>query len=126
MEVLLKIPFEIRIFHTDTEFLHSNRPAFDAVILDMHLPDMPSERDVSSLREIDEHVHLILTSENEDIFSIGYRLDIAKGQIVVGQKPLWYNIILTEFKKHLTYEILSNHPYIFLSGNTCVRKIYYH
>lgn len=122
IEALLKIPFEIRIFHTGTELLHSYRPAFDAVILDIDLPDMPGERVVRSLREMDEHVHLILTSENEDVFSIGYRYRANS----CWTKPLWYNIILTEFKKHLTYEILINRPYILLSGNTGVRKIYCH
>lgn len=52
----------------------------------MNVPDMPGEKIVRSLREMDKDVHLILTSDTEDVFSIGYHYDAN----ICWTKPLCY------------------------------------
>lgn len=122
IEDALKIDIDVRIYHTGTDLVRNYCPAFDIVILDMNIPDMPNEKIVRSLRGLDKDVHLILTSKTEDVFSIGYQYDAD----ICWTKPLWYNNILNVFKKHLTYEILINRPFILLSNNTGIRKLYCH
>lgn len=120
IEDALKIAIDVRIYHTGTDFVRNYSPSFDIVILDMNVPDMPGEKIVRSLREMDKDVHLILTSDTEDVFSIGYHYDAN----ICWTKPLCYKKILNHFRKHLTYELLINRPFILLSNNTGIQKLY--
>lgn len=122
IEDTLKLDIDVRIYHTGADFVHNYCPAFDIVILDMNTPDMQDKKIVRSLREIDKDVHLILTSDTEDVFSMGYHFDAN----ICWTKPLCYKKILNHFKKHLTYELLINHPFILLSNNTGIQKLYCH
>lgn len=123
IEDTLKITIEVRIYHTGAEFLHNNYcPVFDIIFLDTNLPDMPGEKMVCALRKLDKQVRLFLTSTNENVFSVGYQYDADNCWI----KPLLYNNILNEFKEHLTYELLINQPFILLSNNSGIQKLYCH
>ena len=120
IEEALKIDIDVRIYHTGTDFVRNYSPAFDIVILDMNVPDMPGEKIVRSLRELDKDVHLILTSDTEDVFSIGYHYDAN----ICWAKPLCYKKISNHFRKHLTYELLINRAFFLLSNNTGFQKLY--
>lgn len=122
IEVLLKIDIDVRIYYTGTDFIRNYCQAFDIVILDLNIPDMPGVKIVRSFRELDKDVHLLLTSNTEEVFSIGYQYNAD----ICWTKPLLYNNILNHFKKHLTYEILINRPFILLSSNIGIQKLYCH
>lgn len=92
IEDTLQIHIDVRIYHTGTDFVRNYSPSFDIVILDMNVPDMPGEKIVRSLREMDKDVHLILTSDTEDVFSIGYHYDAN----ICWTKPLCYKKILNQ------------------------------
>lgn len=122
IENVLKITIDVHIYHTAADFVRNYCPSFDIVILDMSVPDMPGEKIVRSLRELDKDVPLILTSDAEAVFSIGYQYDAS----ICWTKPLCYSNILNYFRKHLTYELLINQPFILLSNNTGIQKLYCH
>lgn len=119
---ILKINIDVRIYHTGTDFLRNYCQAFDVVILDMNVSDIPGEIIVRSLRELDKDVHLLLTSNTENVFSIGYQYNAD----ICWIKPLCYNNLLDFFKKHLTHELLINQSFILLSNNTGLQKLYCH
>jgi len=118
----LELDIDVRIYHTGTDFLRNYCQAFDIVILDMNVPDMSGEKIVYSLRNLDKDMHLILTSNTEDVFSIGYQYNAN----ICWTKPLCYDKILNHFKKYLTYEFLINRHFILLSNNTGIQKLYCH
>ena len=122
IEDSLKINIDVRIYHTGTDLVYNYCRAFDLVILDMDVPDMSGEKIVRSLRELDKDVHLILISNTENVFSIGYHYDAN----ICWTKPLCYDQISNHFKKHLTYKHLINRPFILLSNNTGIQKLYCH
>ncbi len=122
IEDSLKINIDVRIYHTGTDLVYNYCRAFDLVILDLDVPDMSGEKIVRSLRELDKDVHLILTSNTEKVFSTGYHYDAN----ICWTKPFCYDQISNHFKKHLTYKHLINQPFILLSNNTGIRKLYCH
>lgn len=122
IECTLKLSININIYHTGTEFLRNYRSVYDIVFLNMDLQDMSGENVVSALRKIDGNVPLLLTSNKKSVFSIGYRYHAINCWI----KPLLYNNLLSEFKNHLTYEPLVKQPFILLSNNTGIQKLYCH
>lgn len=120
VETCLSMNFEIRTYSTGKSLLDSYCPVFDIFFLNLPIPDMDSKILLEQLRQHDAHVSIILTSETSELLPIGYEYS-AKNYFV---KPLWYSKILNELKKCLADNTILSKPYIWLSNQQGIYKLY--
>lgn len=119
-EACLSMKLEIRTFSTGKSLLDSYRPVFDILFLNLPVPDVDSKFILEEIRQRDALVNIILTSETNDLFSLGYEYS-AKNYLL---KPLWYSKILGEIKKHLADESILTKPYIWIYNQQGIYKLY--
>ena len=119
-ETCLSMNFEIRTYSTGKALLDSYGPVFDIIFLNLPIPDMDSKTLLDQLRQRDTYVSIILTSETSESFPMGYEYS-AKNYFL---KPLWYSKILTELKNHLTDNTILSKPYIWISNQQGIYKLY--
>lgn len=119
-EACLSMDFDIHTYSTGKSLLDSYCPVFDIIFLNLPLPDVDSKTLLEQLRQRDAYVSIILTSETSELSPIGYEYS-AKNYYV---KPLWYSKILTELKNHLADDNILFKPYIWISNQQGIYKLY--
>lgn len=125
-ETCLSLEFQIYSYATGSSLLDSYHPIFDLLFLSVPVLDMDTQILISKLRQQDEHVLLILTSQNSELFFLGYEYNAVNYYI----KPLQYSKILHELKKFLFNGKILERPYLWISTQhakyrLCLHKLRY-
>ena len=121
-EIALDIKITIRTYQTGKKLLYSFSPAFDMLFIKFPLANVDGELLLSQIRRCDPRVDIVLISESDDYYRLGYKYN-AQNYLV---KPARYRNIYSELKKHLSENNLSQMPYIWITIQREYHKLYLH
>ncbi len=121
-EATLCAHFEIKTFSTGVELLQKYRPIYNLLFITLPLTDIDADALLSQIRKQDALVHIVLLSESNSYFSLGYEYH-ANNYFT---KPLWYFKLLDEIKDCLYDEKICQRPSLWISNQHGDYKIYLH
>lgn len=121
-EVAFDMTFDIRIFRSGRDLLKSFSPSFDLLFIKVPLPDINSETLLSQISQCDSHVQIILTSESDEFYRLGYQCK-ARNYFT---KPVRYRNIYHELEGYLNEENICRMPYLWVSVQGENYKLYLH
>ena len=121
-EAAFDMDFEIRTYATGEDFLKSYCPVFDLLFIEFPVSDMDSERLLSKIRRCDSLVQMILISNSNALYHLGYQY----GARNYFTKPLWYRNIYHEMQKVLAEQNLLGRPYLWISNQHGDYKLFLH
>ncbi len=122
IETSLGMHFNIQTFSQGTELLNVYQPIYDILFLNLPMADIDAETFILQIRQKDSFVHIILLSESNDYFQIGFEYSASN----VFKKPLSFFKILNELKKCLSDERNFRKPHLWLSTQNGEYKLYLH
>ena len=121
-EASLGMSFEIHTYTTGKDLLNVCCPVFDILFLDLPLPDIHNELLLSQIRKQDAIVQIILLSNSDDLYHLGYKYN-ARNYFT---KPIWYRNIYHELKKLFSEDGLLKRPYLWISNHQGNKRLYLH
>ena len=120
IELIREIQFDISFYDTDSSLL-KRCELLDIAFLFLDNNISESDTFVESLRQANESLCLILISQSESVFSLGYKYHAD----YCWKKPILHSNVLEVIDSLLNFEFLLVEPYQLCISQKGIRKLYY-